>query len=332
MKNLLTAGVFAAVAMLVAGPVRADDPIVIKFSHVTAPDTPKGKGADKFKELAEKYTDGKVKIEVYPNSQLYKDKEEVEALQLGAVQMLAPSLAKFGPLGAKEFEVFDLPYVLKDKPALRRVTDGPFGKALFAKLESKGIKGLAYWDNGFKIMSANKPLKLPADFQGLKMRIQSSKVLEAQFKALGAQPQVLPFSDVYQALQTGVVDGSENTPSNMYTQKHYEVQKFATISNHGYIGYAVIVNKKFWDDLPADIRGQLDKAMAEASAYTNELSQKENDDALAAMKASGKTTFIELTADETAAWHKALDPVTAEMTSRIGAETIEAFKKAAAGE
>ena len=332
MKNLLAAGVFAAVALLVAGPVRADEPIVIKFSHVTAPDTPKGKGADKFKELAEKYTDGKVKIEVYPNSQLYKDKEEVEALQLGAVQMLAPSLAKFGPLGAKEFEVFDLPYVLKDKPALRRVTDGPFGKALFAKLESKGIKGLAYWDNGFKIMSANKPLKMPADFQGLKMRIQSSKVLEAQFKALGAQPQVLPFSDVYQALQTGVVDGSENTPSNMYTQKHYEVQKFATISNHGYIGYAVIVNKKFWDDLPADIRGQLEKAMAEASAYTNELSQKENDDALAAMKASGKTTFLELTADETAAWHKALDPVTAEMAGRIGADTIEAFKKAAAGE
>ena len=332
MKNLLAAGVFAAVAMLAAGPVRADDPIIIKFSHVVAPDTPKGKGADKFKELAEKYTDGKVKIEVYPNSQLYKDKEEVEALQLGAVQMLAPSLAKFGPLGAREFEVFDLPYVLKDKAALRRVTDGPFGKALFEKLETKGIKGLAYWDNGFKIMSANKPLKLPADFQGLKMRIQSSKVLEAQFKALGAQPQVLPFSDVYQALQTGVVDGSENTPSNMYTQKHYEVQKFATVSNHGYIGYAVIVNKKFWDGLPADIRGELDKAMAEASAYTNELSQKENDDALAAMKASGKTTFVELTADEVAAWHKALDPVTTEMTSRIGADTIEAFKKAAAGE
>jgi C4-dicarboxylate-binding protein DctP len=332
MKNLLAAGVLAAVAMLVAGPVRADDPIVIKFSHVVAPDTPKGKGADKFKELAEKYTNGKVKIEVYPNSQLYKDKEEVEALQLGAVQMLAPSLAKFGPLGAKEFEVFDLPYVLKDKAALRRVTDGPFGKALFAKLETKGIKGLAYWDNGFKIMSANKPLRLPADFQGLKMRIQSSKVLEAQFKALGAQPQVLPFSDVYQALQTGVVDGSENTPSNMYTQKHYEVQKFATVSNHGYIGYAVIVNKKFWDDLPADIRGELDKAMAETSAYTNELSQKENDDALAAMKASGKTTFLELTDDEKAAWHKALDPVAAEMASRIGADSIEAFKKAAAGE
>src|ERR1700758_987325 len=219
-------GAAAALATVGFGTARAQAPINIKFSHVVAPDTPKGKGAQRFKELAEQRTNGKVKVEVYPNSQLYKDKEEVEALQLGAVQMLAPSLAKFGPLGAKEFEVFDLPYVLKDKPALRRVTDGPFGKALFAKLESKGIKGLAYWDNGFKIMSANKPLKLPADFQGLKMRIQSSKVLEAQFKALGAQPQVMAFSDVYQAMQTGVVDGSENTPSNMWSQKHYEVQKY----------------------------------------------------------------------------------------------------------
>jgi len=328
MKNFLAASLLAAALALTGGAARADDPIVIKFSHVVAPDTPKGKGADKFKELAEKYTNGKVRIEVYPNSQLYKDKEEVEALQLGAVQMLAPSLAKFGPLGAKEFEVFDLPYIVPDKAALRRVTDGPLGKSLFQKLESKGITGLAYWDNGFKIMSANKPLHLPADFQGLKMRIQSSKVLEAQFKALGAQPQVMAFSDVYQAMQTGVVDGSENTPSNMWSQKHFEVQKYATLSNHGYIGYAVIVNKKFWDGLPTDIRTQLDKAMAEATAYANDLSQKENDDALAAMKASGKITFIELTPAENAAWRKALDPVAAEMTSRIGKETIDAFKQA----
>ena len=330
MKNILAAGIFTAMIALVAGPAAADDPIVIKFSHVVAPDTPKGKGADKFKELAEKYTNGKVRIEVYPNSQLYKDKEEVEALQLGAVQMLAPSLAKFGPLGVKEFEVFDRPYIVPSKAALRRVTDGPLGKSLFQKLETKGITGLAYWDNGFKIMSANKPLKLPGDFQGVKMRIQSSKVLEAQFKALGALPQVMAFSDVYQAMQTGVVDGSENTPSNMWSQKHYEVQKYATLSDHGYIGYAVIVNKKFWDGLPAEIRGQLDKAMAEATTYANDLSQKENDDALAAMKASGKITFIDLTADEKAAWHKALAPVSDEMAARIGKDTIDAFKKATA--
>ncbi len=333
MKITLAASILAAAVAFAATPfaARADEPIVIKFSHVVAPDTPKGKGADKFKELAEKYTNGKVRIEVYPNSQLYKDKEEVEALQLGAVQMLAPSLAKFGPLGVKEFEVFDLPYILPDKAALRRVTQGALGKSLFEKLSSKGITGLAYWDNGFKIMSANKPLRMPADFQGLKMRIQSSKVLEAQFRALGALPQVLPFSDVYQGLQTGVVDGSENTASNMYTQKHYEVQKYGTLSYHGYIGYAVIVNKKFWDGLPADIRDELTKAMDETTAYTNELAQKENDDALAAMKASGKIEFIELTDAEKAAWHKALEPVADEMAPRIGKDTIEAFRKEVAG-
>ncbi len=210
----LTRRAFAAgtALLLLSGAALAQAPVVIKFSHVVAPDTPKGRGADKFKELAEKYTNGKVKVEVYPNSQLFKDKEEVEALQLGAVQMLAPSLAKFGPLGAKEFEVFDLPYILPDKAALRRVTDGALGKRLFDKLQSKGITGLAYWDNGFKVMSANKPLRMPADFRGLKMRIQSSKVLEAQFRALGAIPQVMAFSEVYQGMQTGVVDGSENTP------------------------------------------------------------------------------------------------------------------------
>ena len=204
MKSFVRAGL-AAVAFFAGGALAlAQAPVIIKFSHVVAPDTPKGKGADKFKELAEKYTNGRVKVEVYPNSQLYKDKEEVEALQLGAVQMLAPSLAKFGPLGVKDFEVFDIPYILPDKAALRKVTDGDLGKRLFSKLETKGIVGLAYWDNGFKIMSANKPLREPTDFRGLKMRIQSSKVLEAQFKALGALPQVLPFSEVYQAMQTGV--------------------------------------------------------------------------------------------------------------------------------
>src|SRR3954463_15227076 len=211
-----------ALSLALAAPALAQSPIVIKFSHVVAPNTPKGKGSLKFQELAEKYTNGKVKVEVYPNSQLYKDNEELQALQLGAVQMLAPSLAKFGPLGVREFEVFDLPFILPSKAALRKVTDGPLGKKLMGLLEPKGIKGLAYWDNGFKVMSANKPLRTPDDFKGLKMRIQSSKVLEAQMRALGAIPQVMAFSEVYQALQTGVVDGSENTPSNMYTQKHHE--------------------------------------------------------------------------------------------------------------
>jgi len=315
-----------AAGALALSPALAQTPVVLKFSHVVAPDTPKGKGAEKFKELGEKYTDGRVKIEVYANSSLYKDKEEVEALQLGAVQMLAPSLAKFGPLGAREFEVFDLPYILPTKEALRKITDGPIGKKLFAKLAPKGIIGLAYWDNGFKIMSANRPLHMPADFRGLKMRIQSSKVLEAQIRALGAIPQVMSFSDVYQALQTGVVDGTENPPSNMYTQKMYEVQKHATLSNHGYLGYAVIVNKDFWDKLPADIRTGLEKAMAEATTYANNISEQENDDAIVEMKKAGKTTFYELTAQEQAAWHKALEQVTEEMASRVGKGLITEFQ------
>ncbi len=214
----------------------AQQPIMIKFSHVVANDTPKGKAADFFKAKAEELTKGKVKVEVYANSTLYKDKEEMEALQLGAVQMLAPSLAKFGPLGIKQFELFDLPFIFDNYQELHKVTQGPVGKSLLNMLGSKGILGLAYWDNGFKVMSANKPLKSPDDFKGLKMRIQSSNVLEAQMRALGALPQKMAFSEVYQALQTGVVDGTENPPSNLYTQKMHEVQKYVTMSDHGYLG------------------------------------------------------------------------------------------------
>jgi C4-dicarboxylate-binding protein DctP len=305
----------------------AQAPIVIKFSHVVATDTPKGQAAERFKELAEKMTKGRVKVEVYPNSQLYKDKEEMEALQLGAVQMLAPSLAKFGPLGVKEFEAFDLPYIFPTKQALYAVTEGPIGKGLLQKLEPKGITGLAYWDNGFKIMSANKPLHVPADFRGLKMRIQSSKVLDAEMRALGANPQVLAFSEVYQALQTGVVDGTENPPSNMYTQKMHEVQKHVTMSNHGYLGYAVIVNKKFWDGLPADIRGQLEQAMRDATTYEKAISQRDNDMAMDAIKKSGKTTIYNLTPQEQAEWRKAMVPVYKQMEGRIGKDLITSISK-----
>src|SRR5215475_3280277 len=307
----------------------ADSPIVIKFSHVVAADTPKGKAADKFKELAEKYSNGKVKIEVYPNSTLYKDKEELEALQLGSVQMLAPSNSKFGPLGIKEFEAFDLPYLLPDLKTLRKVTEGPLGAKLLKLLDSKGITGLAYWDNGFKEMSANKKLVTPDDYKGLKFRIQSSRVIQAQFKALGALPQVMAFSEVYQALQTGVVDGQENTWSNIYTQKMNEVQKYITETNHGYIGYVVIVNKKFWDDLPADVRDQLAKAMKEATDFNNAQSQKENDDALAEIKKSGKSEIIKLTPDQDAAMRKAMEPVYKDAASRVGQSLIDEFLKEA---
>lgn len=301
---------------------------VIKFSHVVAQDTPKGKAAEYFKMLAEQRTKGRVQVQVYPNSQLYKDKEELEALQLGAVQMLAPSLAKFGPLGVKEFELFDLPYLFSNYRDLHNVTEGPVGKQLLGKLEAKGIKGLSFWDNGFKHFSANRPLKTPADFKGLKMRIQSSKVLEEQMRTLGALPQVMAFSEVYQALQTGVVDGTENPPSNMYTQKMHEVQKHLTTTAHGYLGYSVIVNKKFWDGLPADVRGQLEGAMRDATTYANQIAQQENDKDLAAIAKSGKTTVYNPSSAERLAFKKALLPVHKKMADRIGADLIQQVYKA----
>ncbi len=307
---------------------QAEEPIVIKFSHVVAADTPKGKAAEHFAKLASEKTHGKVKVEVYPNSTLYKDKEEMEALQIGSVQMLAPSLAKFGPLGVKEFEVFDLPYIFDGYNQLHTVTQGPVGKGLLAKLGDKGILGLAYWDNGFKVMSANKPLREVKDFRGQKMRIQSSKVLEAQMRALGASPQVMAFSEVYQALQTGVVDGTENPPSNLYTQKMYEVQKYVTKSDHGYLGYAVIVNKAFWEGLPPDIRKALEEAMVESTKYANDIAKLENEDSLAKVKESGKSEIIELTPEQKASWKKALAKVHKEMAERVGPDLIESIYKA----
>jgi C4-dicarboxylate-binding protein DctP len=317
-----------AAAFVFTVPGYAQEPIVIKFSHVVAVDTPKGKAAEYFKKLAEERTKGRVQVEVYPNSALFKDGEEMEALQLGSVQILAPSLAKFGPLGAREFEVFDLPYIFDDYDDLHKVTQGALGAALFKKLESKGIVGLAYWDNGFKVMSANKPIRVPADYKGLKMRIQSSKVLGDEMKALGAIPQVMSFSEVYQALQTGVVDGTENPPSNFYTQRMHEVQKYAALTQHGYLGYAVIANKKFWDGLPADIRTTLEGAMKEATKYANDIAKKENDDALEAVRNSGKTEIIQLTPEQKTEMKQALLPVHKKNESRIGKDIIAEVYKA----
>jgi len=313
--------IFAAALLAVGLSVSAQT--VIKFSHVVAADTPKGKASEFFAKEAAELTKGKVKVEVYANSALYKDKEEMEALQMGSVQMLAPSLAKFGPLGVKEFEAFDLPFIFDDTADLHKITQGPVGAALMAKLEPRGIKGLAYWDNGFKSFSANTPLKTPADFKGKKFRIQSSKVLEEEIRSVGGIPQVLAFSEVYQALQTGVVDGTENPNSNFFTQKMHEVQKHLTITNHGYLGYAVIVNKKFWDALPADVRGQLEAAMKEATVYANKIAQEENDKALEGVKASGKTTIYTPTKDERMALKKAMAPVHTKMADRVGKETLQ---------
>jgi len=312
------------------GSANAVEPVIIKFSHVVANDTPKGKAAEKFKQLAEQYTNGRVKVEIYPNSQLYKDREEMEALQRGAVQILAPSVSKFGPLGVREFELFDLPYLIPDAATVDRVTDGEIGKKLFARIEPKGLKGLAYWDNGFKQFSANRPLRKPEDFRGLKMRIQSSKVLEEMMRELGALPQVMAFSEVYSALQQKVVDGTENPVSNLYTQKMYEVQSNLTISNHGCLVYAVITNRKFWEGLPADIRGQLEKAMSEATRYERDIAKQENDNALAAVKASGKTQVYVLSEAERKTLREALLPVQTKFESIVGKDNLEAIRRIAA--
>jgi len=316
-----------AAALLAIG-LSASAQTIIKFSHVVAADTPKGKASVFFAQKAAELTKGKVKVEVYANSALYKDKEEMEALQIGSVQMLAPSLAKFGPLGVKEFEAFDFPFMFDDAADLHKITQGPLGAAMLAKLEPRGIKGLAYWDNGFKAFSANTPLKNPADYKGKKFRIQSSKVLEEQIRSVGGIPQVMAFSEVYQALQTGVVDGTENPISNFYTQKMHEVQKHLTLTNHGYLGYAVIVNKKFWDALPADVRGQLEQAMKEATVYANKIAQEENDMALDGVKKSGKTTVYVPTKEERMALKKAMAPVHTKMADRVGKETLQEFYKA----
>ena len=319
-KKILAAVVTLALALPLSAQAA---PIIIKFSHVVANDTPKGQAANYFKKLAEERTKGRVKVEVYPNSQLFKDKEEMEALQMGSVQMLAPSLAKFAPLGLKEFELFDLPFIFDDYNELHKVTQGPVGAKLLKKLETKGLIGLAYWDNGFKVMSANKPLKNVTDMRGLKMRIQSSKVLDSQMRSVGAIPQVLAFSEVYQALQTGVVDGTENPPSNLYTQKMHEVQKYVTMSNHGYLGYAVLVNKKFWMGLPTDIRAALESSMKDATAFANSVAKKDNDEAMAGVKKSGKSQIITLTPAERAAWKKAMDKTHKENMGRIGADIVK---------
>ena len=327
MKKFALIGVAVAALALSAVSASAQSQIVIKFSHVVANDTPKGKGALKFKELAEKYTNGKVKVEVYPNSQLFKDKEEMDALQLGSVQMLAPSTAKFAPLGAKEFEALDLPWLFKDDAAYAKAMKGPVGKYLFSKLEPKGIHGLAYWDNGFHMVSANRPLLKPADFQGLKVRISGSKVADQYFRGMGAIPQIMAFSEVYQALQTGVVDSCENTPSNYLTQKFDEVQKDITVSNHAHLQYAVIVNTKFWNGLPADVRGQLEKAMDEATDYTNSIAHEENVDALAQIKKKGKATLHYLTPEQIATWKTAMAPTYKWAKGRVGQEVLDVLAK-----
>jgi C4-dicarboxylate-binding protein DctP len=321
------------VAGLVLAPVRGargEQPaVVIKFSHVAAPDTPKGKGAAYFSKLVQERTGGRVRVDVYPNSQLYKDKEELEALQLGSVQMLAPSASKFGPIGLKALEAFDLPYLFDGYEAVHRVTHGPIGASMLEHLKPYGMTGLAFWDNGFKEFTANKPLRSPEDFKGLKMRVKSSKVLEAQMRAIGAIPQMLAFSEVYQALQTGVVDGAENTPANIYTQKLYEVQKVMSMSRHGYDVYVVVANSRFWEALAPDVRGVLEQAINEATRYVEAISASDERAAIEAIRGSGRIQIIEMTAEQRASLKKAMQPVYRQMQDRIGRDLVESIRAAA---
>jgi C4-dicarboxylate-binding protein DctP len=300
---------------------------VIKFSHVVADNTPKGQAALKFKEVAEKKLPGKVQVQVFPNSQLFGDAKELEALLLGDVHFIAPSLSKFDRY-TKKLQIFDLPFLFDDVQAVDRFQSGPLGKGLLESMKSRGLLGLGYWHNGLKQLSTNKDvLKRPDDVKGLKFRIQASDVLEAQFRALGANPQKMAFAEVYQALQTGVVEGQENTWSNIYSQKFFEVQKTIAETNHGVIDYMVVTNLKWWEGLPADVRAGLTEAMAEATAHGNKLASDINEADRKRIADAGKAKIQKLSKEDTAAWRKAMEPVWKKFEADIGRDLIDAALK-----
>ena len=324
-RPILAAAVLAAFAF--AAPAAAQQPIVIKFSHVVAENTPKGQGAIKFKELAEKKLPGKVQVQVFPSSQLFGDAKELEALLLGDVQFIAPSLSKFDRY-TKKIQLFDLPFLFDDIEAVDRFQSSAKGQELLTSMKNRGLIGLAYWHNGMKQLSTNRDkLTRPDDVKGLKFRIQASDVLEAQFRALGANPQKMAFSEVYQALQTGVVDGQENTWSNIYSQKFHEVQKTIAETNHGVIDYMVVTNAKWWDGLPADVRKGLSEAMTEATAYSNKLAEDINMADKKKIADAGKAKIQPLSKDDVAAWRKSMEPVWKKFEADIGRDLIDAALK-----
>ncbi len=326
--NMKAKFALAALAAALSVGTAFAQPIVIKFSHVVAEATPKGQGALKFKEVAEKLLPGKVQVQVFPSSQLFGDAKEMEAVLLGDVQFIAPSLSKFARY-TKKLQVFDLPFLFDDIEAIDRFQHSAQGVALLNSMTGKGIKGLGYWHNGMKQLSTGKDqLKRPGDVKGLKFRIQQSDVLEAQFRALDANPQKMAFSEVYQALQTGVVDGQENTWSNIYSQKFHEVQKTIAVTNHGVVDYMIITNAGWWNKLPADIRKGLEQAMEEATKHANKLADDLNEQDLKRIVAAGKAKVQELTKDDVAAWRKAMAPVWKKFEGEIGSDLIQAALKA----
>ncbi len=327
MKSLSLIVSALVASLTLVGAAQAQSPIVVKFSHVVAENTPKGQGALKFKELAEKKLPGKVQVQVFPSSQLFGDAKEMEAVLLGDVQFIAPSLSKFDRY-TKKVQVFDLPFLFDDLEAVDRFQSSKAGQDLLISMKNRGLVGLGYWHNGMKQLSTNKDkLVRPDDVKGLKFRIQASDVLEAQFRALGANPQKMAFSEVYQALQTGVVDGQENTWSNIFSQKFFEVQKTIAETNHGLIDYMVVTNAKWWDGLPADIRKGLTEAMAEATAYSNKLAADINDADKKKIMEAGKAKIQKLSKEDTAAWRKAMEPVWKQFEGDIGRDLIDAALK-----
>ncbi|MGB3447297.1 MAG: TRAP transporter substrate-binding protein [Xanthobacteraceae bacterium] len=323
-KIMFLGAAIAALGFIV--PAAAQQPIIIKFSHVVAEATPKGQAAIKFKEEAEKLLAGKVKVEVYPSSQLFGDGKEMEALALGDVQFIAPSFSKFDKF-TKQLQVFDLPFLFDNIEAVDRFQQGPLGQKLLTSMQSKGYLGLAYWHNGMKELSAKRPLLVPGDAKGLKFRVQASDVLAAQFQQLGANPQKLAFSEVYQALQLGTVDGQENTWSNCFSQKYQEVQSDFTHTDHGVIDYMVVTNASWWNKLPPDIQSGLKKAMDAATKVNNDVADKLNADAKKKIAESGTAKIHELTPAQRAEWKKAMEPVWAKFEGGIGKDLIEAAKK-----
>ncbi|MFV9511461.1 TRAP transporter substrate-binding protein [Tepidibacillus sp. LV47] len=301
--------------------------IVIKFSHVVAENTPKGQAAIMFANKVKEKTNGRVEVQVFPNSQLYKDEDVLNAIQQGNVQMAAPATSVITKL-YPQWQVFDLPFAFADHEQVQQAMEGEIGKKLFSLLEEKNIKGLAMWDNGFKQMGSNKKeLIKPEDFAGQKFRVMSSKVLEEQFKAVGANPVPMPFGEVYNALEQGVIDGQENTLSNIYSQKMHEVQKYLTLSYHGYLGYAVITNKKFWDSLPADVRSQIEAALDETTQWVRQNAKDINEQMLQKIKAENpKIKIHELTPEEKKLWIAKMDPIYDKFKNEIGEDLINAVR------
>ena len=317
----------AAAAAVFAVPATVNAaPVILKFSHVVAEKTPKGQAALKFKQVAERLLPGKVKVEVYPNSQLFGDAKEMEALARGDVQFIATSLSKFGKY-TKKLQVFDLPFIFNDMGAVDRFEQSKVGQGLLRSLENHNYLGLAYWHNGLSQMSANRPLLVPADAKGLTFRIQQSDIIAASYQDIGANVHKLAFSKVYQALQDGTVNAQENTWSNIYSKKFYELQKHFTESNHRVIDYMVLVNAKWWKGLPADIRTGLIKALGEATVVNNDIANKLNRDAKKKIEESGVTKIHQLTPAQRAQWRNAMVPVWKKFEDGIGKDLIEAAAK-----